>query len=239
VSDAALLTVDGLRVEYDGVPAVHDISLQVGDAEIVALVGANGAGKSSTLRAIAGAVPSSAGEIALSGKRIDGLAAHEVVANGVAHVPEGRRLFGPLTVEENLRLGAYQVDDRDLVAERLERVSDMFPIIRQRRRQRADTLSGGEQQMVALARGLMSAPRLLLLDEPSLGVMPTVVGQLYDLVRQLTDDGVAVVIADQNLERLLMLADRAYVLRTGAVIMEGSGEELVRSDEVREAFLGI
>jgi branched-chain amino acid transport system ATP-binding protein len=239
MADVPLLAVDSLRVEYDGVPAVHDVSLEVREGEIVALVGANGAGKSSTLRAIAGAVRPVGGEIRLDGERIDGLEAHEIVARGIAHVPEGRRLFGPMTVEENLRLGAAQVKDRGEIARRLERMGQMFPVIASRAGQRADTLSGGEQQLVAVARGLMSDPRLILLDEPSLGVMPLVVGQLYKLVRTLSDDGVAVIVADQNLERLLKLADRAYVVRTGVVMLEGKGASLLDSPEVREAFLGI
>ncbi|MDQ2624856.1 MAG: ABC transporter ATP-binding protein [Actinomycetota bacterium] len=239
MADAPLLAVDALRVEYDGVPAVHEVSLEIRAGEIVALVGANGAGKSSTLRAIAGAARPAAGEIRLDGERVDGLEAHEIVARGIAHVPEGRRLFGPMTVEENLRLGASQVKDRAEIARRLERVGQMFPVIASRAGQRADTLSGGEQQLVAVARGLMSEPRLILLDEPSLGVMPLVVGQLYELVRTLADEGVAVIVADQNLERLLRLADRAYVFRTGVVVLEGTGAELLDSPEVREAFLGI
>jgi len=239
MADAPLLAIEHLRVEYDGVPAVHDVSLEVRAGEIVALVGANGAGKSTTLRAVAGAVRSAGGQIRLDGERTDHLGAHEIVARGIAHVPEGRRLFGPMTVEENLRLGASQVSSRAEVARRLERMAELFPVVASRAGQRADTLSGGEQQLVAVARGLMSQPRLILLDEPSLGVMPLVVSQLYGLVRTLADDGVAVIVADQNLERLLRLADRAYVVRTGVVLLHGTGAELLDSAEVREAFLGI
>lgn len=233
-----LLAVSGLRVEYDHAPAVHEATLQVEAGEIVALVGANGAGKTSTFRAIAGIVPRAAGRITLNGVDITRMPAHEVTAHGVAHVPEGRRLFGSLTVEENLALGAYQQRDRDKIAERLAELEAMFPIIAARRRQRASTLSGGEQQLVALARGLMSRPRLLLLDEPSLGVMPTVVAELYDLCRRLVDDGMAIMIADQNLERLLGLCDRGYVYSSGRVVLSDTGANLAESDDVRRAFFG-
>lgn len=234
-----LLQIEDLRVEYAGVPAVHEASIAVEHGQVVALVGANGAGKSSVLRAVSGVVTPAGGDVRLDGESILRKPAHDIMTLGIAHVPEGRRLFGALTVEENLRLGAYPVDDKQEVVARLEEVHELFPVLGQRHRQRCETLSGGEQQMVAVARGLMSRPRLLLLDEPSLGVMPTVVERLYDLVGQLTQRGVSVLIADQNLEQLLALADHAYVLQTGRVVMQGPGGQLLAADEVRQAYLGI
>lgn len=233
-----LLVVNGLRVEYDHAPAVHEASLEVAPGEIVALVGANGAGKTSTFRAIGGVVPPVAGTIVLDGEDITRLPGHDVLARGIAHVPEGRRLFGDMTVEENIWLGGYRERDRSVRDATFAEVEDMFPVIAARRRQRASTLSGGEQQLVAIARGLMSSPRILLLDEPSLGVMPRVVAELFDLCRALADRGVAIVVADQNLERLLTLCDRGYVYSSGRIVMTDSGANLLASDDVRHAFFG-
>jgi len=228
----------GVRVSYNSVPAVHEATIEVEEAEVVALVGANGAGKTSIMRAIAGAIAIDEGRIEMAGTDISRLPAHARVALGIAHVPEGRRLFGPLSAEENLRLGAFRERSESQVSARLEYVYDLFPILNERKRQKSGTLSGGEQQMLAIGRGLMSQPRLLLLDEPSLGVMPTVVDQIYGLARRLADDGVSVVIADQKLEKLLRLADRGYVLQSGNIIMSGSGAELLASGRIREALLG-
>lgn len=228
-----------VEVKYDSVPAVHQVSLTVGDREIVALVGANGAGKTTLMRTIAGAKVPSRGDVHVAGQRVNGLPAHRILDLGVAHVPEGRRLFGPLTVEENLQLGAYREADTTRFRERLAWVYELFPVLRDRRRQQSQTLSGGEQQMLAIARGLMSHPTLLLLDEPSLGVMPSVVEQVYELIGELAADGVSVLIADQKVEKLLSVADRAYVLQTGRVVLEGTGRRLLASEKVREAFLGM
>ena len=235
---SSLLSLTGVRVSYDAVPAVHEATIEVRPSEVVALVGANGAGKTSIMRAIAGAIGIDTGRIELDGVDIGRLPAHRRVAIGIAHVPEGRRLFGPLTAEENLRLGAFMERSESEVAVRLERVYDLFPILRERRKQQSGTLSGGEQQVLAIGRGLMSRPRLLLLDEPSLGVMPTVVDQIYQLARRLADEGVSVVVADQKLDKLLKLADRAYVFQSGNIILSGSGSELLASGRVREALLG-
>lgn len=228
-----------VEVKYDSVPAVHQVSLTVGDREIVALVGANGAGKTTLMRTIAGAKVPSRGDVHVAGQRVNGLPAHRILDLGVAHVPEGRRLFGPLTVEENLQLGAYREADMTRFRERLAWVYELFPVLRNRRRQQSQTLSGGEQQMLAIARGLMSHPTLLLLDEPSLGVMPSVVERVYELIGELAADGVSVLIADQKVEKLLSVADRAYVLQTGRVVLEGTGRRLLASEKVREAFLGM
>lgn len=234
----SFLALHGVRVCYDGVPAVHEATLEVRPSEVVALVGANGAGKTSIMRAIAGAVTIDAGRIEFEGNDIGRYPAHRRVAIGIAHVPEGRRLFGPLTAEENLRLGAFKERSEAEVSDRLEYVYGLFPILRERRRQASGTLSGGEQQMLAIGRGLMSKPRVLLLDEPSLGVMPTVVDQIYRLARRLANEGVSVVVADQKLEKLLQLADRAYVFQSGTIIMSGSGAELLASGRIRETLLG-
>ena len=228
-----------VQVRYDAVPAVHEASLAVGEKEVVALIGANGAGKTTLMRAISGAKAPSRGQIWLGDTRVDGWPAYQLLDLGVAHVPEGRRLFGPLTVEENLRLGSYREREEGRIRERLEWSYELFPILRDRRRQQSQTLSGGEQQMLAIARGLMSRPNLLLLDEPSLGVMPSVVEQVYELVVQLAADGVSVLVADQKVEKLLSLADRAYVLQSGRVVLEGKGKDLLESDQVREAYLGM
>lgn len=236
---ARLLELTGVRVAYSGVPAVHAVDLTLGEGEIGALVGANGAGKTSVLRSIAGVVKPSGGEIRYQGERINQTPAHVLLVRGIAHVPEGRRLFGPLTVEENLRLGTFRNQSPDHLSERLGYVFGLFPILGKRRRQRSDTLSGGEQQMLAIGRGLMSRPRLLLLDEPSLGVMPTVVQQVYDLIPVLAAQGMSILIADQKIENMLKIADRAYVFQTGRLILQGKGSELLGSDRIREAFLGL
>ncbi|MPZ52720.1 MAG: ATP-binding cassette domain-containing protein [Acidimicrobiia bacterium] len=233
-----LLEAKDLKLSYGEVTVVRDLSIHVGRAEVVGLVGANGAGKSTVLKAIAGK-PVERGNILLDGADITTLRGHQRVNRGVALVPEGRRLFGPLTVLDNLRLGGYLVSDETTLSERLETVFELFPVLWERREQRADTLSGGEQQMAAVARGLMSGPRLIMLDEMSLGVMPSVVEALYGLVARLVDDGVAVIIADQNLSELLEVVDRAYVMQTGRVVLEGTGAELAKNDEVRRAYLGI
>lgn len=233
-----LLSLVGVRVSYNSVPAVHEATIEVREAEVVALAGSNGAGKTSIMRAIAGAISVDVGRIEFAGSDTTRLPAHERVALGIAHVPEGRRLFGPLSAEENLRLGAFRERSEAEVATRLEYVYELFPILRERRRQKSGTLSGGEQQMLAIGRGLMSKPRLLLLDEPSLGVMPTIVDLIYGLARRMANDGVSVVIADQKLEKLLRLADRGYVLQSGNIIMSGSGAELLASGRIRETLLG-
>lgn len=236
---AERLRLIDLKVAYDGVPAVHQASLRVEANQIVALIGSNGAGKSTLMRAISGAKAIQGGEVWLAGTKVNGWPAHRLLDLGVAHVPEGRRLFGPLTVEENLRLGAFRERTEARVRERLAWSYELFPILQERRRQQSQTLSGGEQQMLAIARGLMSHPNLLLLDEPSLGVMPSVVDQVYALVATLAREGVSVLIADQKVEKLLSLADHAYVMQTGRVVLEGAGRELLASDQVREAYLGM
>jgi branched-chain amino acid transport system ATP-binding protein len=221
------------------VPAVHDVSLSVEAGQIVALIGANGAGKSTVLRALAGLNRIDAGAVELDGLRIDGLGAHQRVRLGLSLVPEGRRLFPKLTVQRNLELGAFTRRDRREVAESLERVVEIFPLLAERRDQLAGTLSGGEQQMVAIARGLMSRPRLLLLDEPSWGVAPMLVARIFETIAAINRTGVAILLVEQNVKRALSIAHRATVVQTGRVVAEGNARELLESDLVRKAYLGL
>ncbi len=234
-----LLEVSHIQVAYDGVPALHDVSFSVAEGEVVSIIGSNGAGKTTTLRAISGLLRPARGAIAFRGRRIDGLPAHQVAALGIAHVPEGRRLFARLSVLQNLQAGAYSPRARDARDETIERVFQMFPRLRERAGQRAGTLSGGEQQMLAIARGLMLQPTLLMLDEPSLGLAPKVVDEVFERVREIARTGVTILLVEQNVRESLELADRAYVLQAGATVLEGTGEDLLRSDLVRRAYLGL
>ncbi len=234
-----MLQVRDLRVCHGRVPAVHDVSLSLAAGEILAVVGANGAGKSTLLRAIAGLMRAEAGTIELEGRDIGGLPAHQRVPLGLALVPEGRHLFPRLTVQRNLELGAFTRRDRGEVAASLEAALETFPILRERRAQLAGTLSGGEQQMLAIARGLMSKPRLLLLDEPSWGVAPIVVSRIFETIQAVNRTGVAILLVEQNVKRALSVAHRAAVIQTGRVVAEGTGAELLRSDLVRRAYLGM
>jgi branched-chain amino acid transport system ATP-binding protein len=221
------------------VPAVHDVSLSLDDGQIVALVGANGAGKSTVLRALAGLNRVDAGEIELDGRRIDGLRADQRVPLGLSLVPEGRHLFPRHTVQRNLELGAFTRRDRREVAGSLERVLEIFPFLKERRQQLAGTLSGGEQQMVAIARGLMSRPRVLLLDEPSWGIAPMLVARIFETIAAINRSGVAILLVEQNVKRALSIAHRATVIQTGRVVAEGTAAELLESDLVRQAYLGL
>ncbi len=234
-----MLQVRDLRVCYGRVPAVHQVSLTLAAGEILAVVGANGAGKSTLLRAIAGLARADAGTIELDGRPIQALPAHARVPLGLALVPEGRHLFPRLTVERNLELGAFTRRDASEVASSLEMVLETFPVLRERRAQLAGTLSGGEQQMLAIARGLMSKPRLLLLDEPSWGVAPIVVSRIFETIQAINRSGVAVLLVEQNVKRALSVAHRATVIQTGRVVAEGTGADLLGSDLVRRAYLGL
>jgi len=234
----ALLEAENLEAQYGWTKVLHGLGFAVETGGITAILGANGAGKTTTLRAVCGMVKT-AGEIRFEGRRIDGKATEDIVRLGIAHTPEGRGTFMDLTVEENLRLGAYVRKDRAMLAADLERVSQYFPVLAQRRRQQAGTLSGGEQQMLAVARALMSRPRLLLLDEPSLGLAPLVTREIFRIVRTINkDEGVSVLLVEQNAAMALELADHAYLLETGRVVMSGSAAELRKDDSIRRSYLG-
>jgi branched-chain amino acid transport system ATP-binding protein len=233
-----ILEVKDLRVHYGAIEALRGVSLEVSQGQVVALIGANGAGKTTTLRAISKMLRPSTGAIRFEVEDVTRLASHELVARGMAHAPEGRGIFLNLTVRENLDLGAYLRKDRARIAEDAERQFTLFPILAERRNQVAGTLSGGEQQMLAVARALMSRPKLMLLDEPSLGLAPQVVERIFSVLREVNASGVALLLVEQNAHKALQLAHRAYVLETGNVVMRGTGKELLASPEVRKAYLG-
>ena len=233
-----LLEVEDLSVAYARAQALHAISLKVKDGEIVALIGANGAGKTTLLRSISGLKPASAGRIRFQGERIDNRPAHEIVKRGIAHIPEGRIVFGPMSVADNLSMGAYLRSDRRQVREDVERMYSLFPILKERRRQLSESLSGGEQQMLAVARALMASPKLLLMDEPSMGLSPLMVEKIGEIVRDINQTGLSVLLVEQNATMALALADRAYVLEVGAVALEGPAAEVAANDAVRKAYLG-
>jgi branched-chain amino acid transport system ATP-binding protein len=234
----ALLSVRDLHVSYGAITALRGVSLSVGQGEIVALIGANGAGKTSTLRAVSGMLSPKQGTITLDGKAIAGRKSHELVPLGMAHAPEGRGIFLNLSVDENLTLGAYLRSDHDGIEADRENGFTLFPRLRERRQQRAGTLSGGEQQMLAVARALMSRPRLLLLDEPSLGLAPQVIETIFKILRAVNETGVSILLVEQNAHLALGVAHHAYVLETGQIVMEGTGKDLLSSDEIRRAYLG-
>ncbi|MEI7706308.1 MAG: ABC transporter ATP-binding protein [Deltaproteobacteria bacterium] len=234
-----MLQVRDVRISYGKVPAVHGVSLTVEAGTIAAVVGANGAGKSTVLRAIAGLNRIDAGSIELDGRPIHGLPAHRRVPLGMSLVPEGRHLFPRLTVRRNLELGAFTRSDKGEIRESLEMVLETFPFLREREQQLAGTLSGGEQQMLAIGRGLMSRPRLLLLDEPSWGVAPMLVARIFETIQAINRTGVAVLLVEQNVQRALSIAHRATVIQTGRVVAEGNAADLLGSELVRKAYLGL
>jgi branched-chain amino acid transport system ATP-binding protein len=237
MSDKAMLHIRSLKAWYGNVQALHDIDLHVEQGELVSLIGANGAGKSTTLKCIAGLMAKGQGEILFEGRHILGMNPSDVVKAGIALVPEGRWVFGDLTVEENLLMGGFSRSKRE-TAESLVEQFDLFPILKERKAQKAGTLSGGEQQMLSIARALMSKPRLLLMDEPSLGLAPQVVETVFSLIRHINEQGVALLLVEQNSKAALSIADRGYVFSTGRVQLEGTGDELLRSPKVQEAYLG-
>ena len=233
-----LLDVRDLHVSYGAIVALRGVSLTLGKGEVVALIGANGAGKTSTLRAVSGMLRPMQGRITLAGADITGHKAHTLVSKGMAHAPEGRGIFLNLTIAENLDLGAYLRKDTAEIAKDLDESFALFPILKERYRQRAGTLSGGEQQMLAVARALMSRPTLLLLDEPSLGLAPQVIERIFSILRQVNARGVSVLLVEQNAHLALGMCHYAYVLETGEIVMEGTGKELLASPEIRKAYLG-
>ena len=233
----AMLAVNDIHVYYGSIHAVKGVSLEVNEGEIVTLIGANGAGKSTVLNTISGLLHPRGGSVTFMGQDLKGVPPHKLVARGMAQVPEGRRIFLQMTVEENLEMGAY-TQPGSSVAESIEDVYRRFPRLQERRRQIAGTLSGGEQQMLAMGRALMSHPRLLMLDEPSMGLAPILVEQIFDIIRELHAAGTTILLVEQNAQAALSVADRAYVLETGRISLSGTGAELMASDKVREAYLG-
>jgi branched-chain amino acid transport system ATP-binding protein len=234
----AMLTVQDLHVYYGNVHALKGLSLDVEEGEIVSLLGANGAGKSTTLRTISGLLRPRQGEMRFTGTLLNSLPAHRIVDMGISHAPEGRRVFTTLTVQENLNMGAYSRDDKVGIEESRQRVFRLFPRLEERQKQIAGTLSGGEQQMLAIGRALMSRPRILMLDEPSLGLAPMLVRAIFDTIREINEQGVTILLVEQNARAALRLANRAYVLETGQIALSGTASELLRSERVRKAYLG-
>jgi len=234
----ALLEVDNIHAYYGSIHALKGISISVDKGEIVTLVGANGAGKSTTLNTICGILKPRHGEIRLNGESLNMFKPHEIVAKGISQAPEGRRIFSRLTVMENLEMGAYARSDRNGIAQDLERVFAIFPRLKERARQVGGTLSGGEQQMLAIARALMARPRVLLLDEPSMGLAPILVQEIFSIIREINQQGTTVLLVEQNVNMALQIAQRGYVLETGRVVLQGSAKELRENPEVRAVYLG-
>ncbi|MBR2532629.1 MAG: ABC transporter ATP-binding protein [Lachnospiraceae bacterium] len=233
-----MLKIKDLVVKYGGITAVKDISLEIKEGETVALIGANGAGKSSTLHAVSGLIRSASGTIAFDGKDITGVSPDKIVEMGLVQVPEGRQIFTRLTVEENLRMGAFVNRDKADVARNKDRVFSLFPILKERSRQSAGTLSGGEQQMLAIGRALMSSPKMLLLDEPSMGLSPIMTQEVFNVLRSLKDENITIFIVEQNAYEALELADRAYIMETGTITLEGRSRDLINDERVKDAYLG-
>lgn len=235
----AVLSINDINTYYGSIHALRGISLEVRQGEIVALIGGNGAGKSTTLNSISGLVRPRSGKILLNGEDLSRFQAHEIMAKGVVQVPEGRRIFARLTVNENLKMGAFVVSDKAAVAERTEQAFEMFPRLKQRQNQVAGTLSGGEQQMLAMSRALMSDPKVLLMDEPSMGLAPVLVDQIFDTIRQLHERGTTILLVEQNARKALEIADRGYVIETGQIVLADRAENLRDNEMVQKAYLGI
>jgi len=232
------LEVRNVRVQYGKAEVLKDVSLEVEEGEVVALIGSNGAGKTTTLRTISGLKIPNAGEIRFKGERIDGMSPHAIVKMGIAHVPEGRRVFSAMSVRENLELGAYLRSDKFGIGQDLEKIYQGFPILKERQKQAAGSLSGGEQQMLAIARALMARPSLLLLDEPSLGLSPLLVREIAKIVREISQTGVSIILIEQNARMALRLAHKAYILELGKIVLQGNAKELIHNENVKKAYLG-
>lgn len=234
-----MLKVDKINTYYGMRPMLRDVSLEVGDGEVVTVIGANGAGKTTLLRTISGFIRTVSGTIEYDGKRVDGLRPADIVKIGICHIPEGRQLFATMTVLENLEMGAYLRNDREGINNDLEQVFTFFPILKERVKQQAGTLSGGEQQMLAIGRGLMSKPKLLLMDEPSLGLSPVLTEELGEIIMRVKEQRIAVLLNEQNANMALNLADEGYVLELGEIVLKGKGDELLHNEEVRKVYLGL
>lgn len=230
--------IENLNVHYGAIHALKDVSLEVNEGEIVTLIGSNGAGKTSTLRTISGLVPKTSGNIEFMGESLDNVKATDIVKRGISHVPEGRRIFADMTVYENLEMGAYLRKDKDSIKKDILEIYNKFPRLKERKSQLAGTLSGGEQQMLAISRALMSRPKFLLLDEPSMGLAPVIVQDIFKLIKQINKEGTTIFLVEQNANMALSISNRAYILETGEVVMSGDAKELLQSDDVRKAYLG-
>lgn len=233
-----MLQVNNIDVYYGNIHALKNVSLEVNEGEIVTLIGANGAGKTTLLKTLSGLLKPKHGTILYNKQQIGGKPAQTIVKNGVVHVPEGRRVFSNMTVEENLDLGAYLRKDRDGIKKDLNHVFELFPILKERRKQMAGTLSGGEQQMLAIGRAIMSKPKLLLLDEPSMGLAPLIVQRIFEIIQAINKEGTTILLVEQNAHMALSIADRAYVIETGKIVLSGTAKELQESEEVKAAYLG-
>lgn len=234
----AMLEVKDLEVYYGVIQAIKGVSFQVNQGEVIALIGANGAGKTTILHTITGLLSPKRGSVMFEGKEITKVPAHKIVSMGMAHVPEGRRVFAELSVYENLKMGAYTRKDKKEIEESLANVYKRFPRLEERKNQMAGTLSGGEQQMLAMGRALMSKPKIILMDEPSMGLSPIMVNEIFDIIRAVSEGGTTVLLEEQNAKKALGIADRAYVLETGKIVLEGKAEELLENDSIKKAYLG-
>lgn len=234
----AMLEVKNLEVYYGVIQAIKGISFEVNEGEVIALIGANGAGKTTTLQTITGMLQPKAGEIIFEGKDISKIPGHKIVSMGMAHVPEGRRVFAELSVYENLKLGAYTRKDKKEIEETLARVYKSFPRLEERKNQLAGTLSGGEQQMLAMGRALMSKPKIILMDEPSMGLSPILVEEIFHIIREISASGTTVLLVEQNAKKALAIADRAYVLETGNIVLSGDAKKMMNNDSIKKAYLG-
>ena len=234
----AMLEIKDIEVFYGVIQAIKGISFEVNEGEVIALIGANGAGKTTILHTITGLLSPKKGSVVCEGKDITKVPAHKIVSLGMAHVPEGRRVFAQLTVLENLKMGAFTRKDKDEIEESLIRVYKRFPRLEERKNQMAGTLSGGEQQMLAMGRALMSRPRIILMDEPSMGLSPIFVNEIFDIIREVSEGGTTVLLVEQNAKKALAIADRAYVLETGKIVLDGKAEDLLNDDSVKKAYLG-
>lgn len=234
----AMLKLENVEVNYGVIKAVKGVSFEVNQGEVIALIGANGAGKTTILHTITGLIPAKSGTIEFNGNNLLKTPAHKIVSMGMAHVPEGRRVFQGLTVLENLKLGAYTINNKTQINESLERVYTRFPRLKERRNQVAGTLSGGEQQMLAMGRALMSSPKIILMDEPSMGLSPLLVNEIFDIIKEISSSGTTVLLVEQNAKKALSIANRAYVLETGRITLEGEAQELLNNDSIKKAYLG-
>jgi branched-chain amino acid transport system ATP-binding protein len=233
-----VLKLKDVNAYYGNIHALRNINLVVNKGEIVSLIGSNGAGKSTTLKVISSLVKARSGDIYYEGQRINDVPAHDLAKKGIANVPEGRHIFSKMTVEENLELGAFKINDKKNIRENIEKMFEIFPILKERRTQKGGTLSGGEQQMLAIARALMSEPDILLLDEPSMGLAPLLVKQIFEIITKLNEDGKTILLIEQNAQKSLRICDRGYVIQSGEIVLESTGKELLNNPKVKEAYLG-